>query len=169
MDAGGRYAYVKPAEREKVEHGLAQMQALFDKAGSVDAMGDGDRIALFNAQESVNAVSSCATATASSASAARCRALASSRRHAGPTARSRRSAKRAASSCRRRSPGRASPSRARAAERRDRPGRAERGRFAIAIAMARAARAGRVRWGFPACFRVRAKTRAARAAPEVDP
>lgn len=56
MDGGGRYAYVKPAERDKVEHGLGEMQALFDKAGSVDAMSRDDKIALFNAQESVNAV-----------------------------------------------------------------------------------------------------------------
>lgn len=56
MDGGGRYAYVKSAEREKVEAALARMQALFDKAGSVDAMSGTDRIALFNAQESVNAV-----------------------------------------------------------------------------------------------------------------
>lgn len=56
MEGGGRYAYVKPAERDKVERGLVQMQALFDKAGSVDAMSGDDRIALFNAQESVNAV-----------------------------------------------------------------------------------------------------------------
>jgi hypothetical protein len=56
MEGDGRYAHVKPTERDKVERGLARMQALFDKAGSIDAMGGDDRIALFNAQEAVNAV-----------------------------------------------------------------------------------------------------------------
>jgi len=56
MDAGGRYAYVKPDEREKVEAGLARMQALFERSGSVDAMDKDQKIALFNAQEEVNAV-----------------------------------------------------------------------------------------------------------------
>ncbi|HEY6940689.1 hypothetical protein [Dokdonella sp.] len=39
MEGDGRYAHVKPTERDKVERGLARMQALFDKTGSIDAMG----------------------------------------------------------------------------------------------------------------------------------
>lgn len=56
MDSGGRYSYVKPDERDKVESGLAQMQALFEKSGSVESMSGDQKIALFNAQESVNAI-----------------------------------------------------------------------------------------------------------------
>jgi hypothetical protein len=56
MEPGGQYAYVKPDERDKVESGLAQMQALFDKNESVQAMSADQKIALFNAQEAVNAI-----------------------------------------------------------------------------------------------------------------
>ncbi len=56
MDDGGRYAYVTAQERDKVEQGLSAMHALFEKAGTVERMSGDDRIALFNAQENVNAI-----------------------------------------------------------------------------------------------------------------
>jgi hypothetical protein len=56
MQAGGRYAYVKPDERDRVEAALVRMQALFEHSGSVDAMDAGQKVALFNAQEEVNGV-----------------------------------------------------------------------------------------------------------------
>jgi hypothetical protein len=54
MDGGGRYEYLKPAERTQVDQGLDQMTALFDKYGDVSAMTEQAKIELFNAQEKVN-------------------------------------------------------------------------------------------------------------------
>ncbi|MEO7432413.1 MAG: hypothetical protein ABIR62_10355 [Dokdonella sp.] len=56
MSAGGRYEFVEPAERSKVEKGLADMAAMFRQSGSVDKMTQGDKVALFNTQEVVNAI-----------------------------------------------------------------------------------------------------------------
>ena len=56
MDAGGRYQYVKPDERKTVDRALAEMQALFAQSGSVEAMNQGDKVKLFNAQEVVNSI-----------------------------------------------------------------------------------------------------------------
>ena len=55
MQEGGRYAYVTERERADVEASLERMRALFDKSDSVEAMEKDDRVALFNAQETVNA------------------------------------------------------------------------------------------------------------------
>jgi hypothetical protein len=55
MQEGGRYAYVTERERADVEKELDRMRALLEKSGSVDTMGKDDQVALFNAQESVNA------------------------------------------------------------------------------------------------------------------
>lgn len=55
MQEGGRYAYVTERERADVEANLERMRALFDKSDSVEAMEKDDRVALFNAQETVNA------------------------------------------------------------------------------------------------------------------
>lgn len=55
MQEGGRYAYITEREREDIEKNLDRMRALFEKSGSVDTMGKDDQVALFNAQESVNA------------------------------------------------------------------------------------------------------------------
>lgn len=55
MQEGGRYAYVSERERADIDASLARMQALFDRTDNVEAMDKDDRIALFNAQESVNA------------------------------------------------------------------------------------------------------------------
>jgi len=56
MGADGRYAYVKPDEREKVEASLAEMGRLFDANGSVDKMDKDTKVKLFNAQETVNSI-----------------------------------------------------------------------------------------------------------------
>jgi hypothetical protein len=56
MSGDGRYAYVKPDERAKVEAGLAEMEKLFDANGSVDRMDKATQVELFNAQERVNAI-----------------------------------------------------------------------------------------------------------------
>ncbi len=56
METDGRYAYVKPDEREKVEADLAEMGHLFDEHASVAEMDKPTRVKLFNAQESVNAI-----------------------------------------------------------------------------------------------------------------
>ena len=55
MQEGGRYAYVTERERADIDASLARMQALFDRTDNVEAMDKDDRIALFNAQETVNA------------------------------------------------------------------------------------------------------------------
>ncbi len=55
MQESGRYAYVTERERADVEKELDRMRALLEKSGSVDTMGKDDQVALFNAQESVNA------------------------------------------------------------------------------------------------------------------
>lgn len=57
MAPGGRYRFVQPAERATIDRGLEAMQKLFDdNMGQVAAMSQEEKIALFNAQESVNAI-----------------------------------------------------------------------------------------------------------------
>jgi hypothetical protein len=56
MSPGGRYEHVTSSERSKVDEKLAEMNALLDKHGSVAAMGDADKTAMFNSQEQVNAI-----------------------------------------------------------------------------------------------------------------
>lgn len=56
MKTGGRYAEVTPAERLKVDARFAEMQALFDERGSIERMHQDEKVALFNAQEEVNAL-----------------------------------------------------------------------------------------------------------------
>ena len=56
MSPDGRYAYIKPDERDKVDAGLAEMSKLFDANGSVDKMDKATRVKLFNEQETVNAI-----------------------------------------------------------------------------------------------------------------
>jgi len=56
MDGDGRYAYVKPDERQKIEAGLVEIGALFDANGAVERMDKATKIKLFNAQEQVNAI-----------------------------------------------------------------------------------------------------------------
>ena len=54
MDKGGRYEYIKPEDRTRVEEGLTFMHDLIAASGSVSAMKEDDRIRLFNRQERVN-------------------------------------------------------------------------------------------------------------------
>jgi len=56
MGPDGRYAYVKPDERDKVDASLAEMSKLFDEHGSVDKMDKDTKVKLFNEQETVNAI-----------------------------------------------------------------------------------------------------------------
>ena len=56
MQAGGRYEFVKPAERDTVDKNLAAMNALFKQRGSVSEMKQDEKIKLFNAQEVANSI-----------------------------------------------------------------------------------------------------------------
>ncbi len=56
MEPGGRYEFIGSRDKRAVDDELDQMAALLAKSGSVAAMGDKDRLALFNAQEKVNGV-----------------------------------------------------------------------------------------------------------------
>ena len=56
MENGGRYEYVKPAERKTIDQKLTEMTTLFEQSGSVAAMKEDQKIALFNAQETVNSI-----------------------------------------------------------------------------------------------------------------
>src|SRR4051812_6872543 len=57
MESGGRYEYVKPAEQQTIEKKLTEMGTIFDQAGgSVANMKEDQKIALFNAQETVNSI-----------------------------------------------------------------------------------------------------------------
>jgi hypothetical protein len=56
MNPDGRYAYVKPDEREKVEASLADMSKLFEQHESVEAMDKAAKVQLFNDQETVNSI-----------------------------------------------------------------------------------------------------------------
>ena len=57
MESGGRYEYVKPAEKTTIEKNLTEMDALFVAAGgTVAGMKEEQKIALFNAQETVNSI-----------------------------------------------------------------------------------------------------------------
>jgi hypothetical protein len=57
MDTGGKYEYVKPQERITIEKKLDEMDKIFDAGGgSVASMKQEQKIALFNAQETVNSI-----------------------------------------------------------------------------------------------------------------
>ena len=56
MGADGRYAYIKPEERDRVEASLSEMSALFDANGPVEHMDKATQVKLFNAQEVVNSI-----------------------------------------------------------------------------------------------------------------
>jgi len=55
MQTNGRFGKLSDKEREGVEGDLRQMSDLFDKTPELNAMSDGDKRALFNAQEAANA------------------------------------------------------------------------------------------------------------------
>ena len=56
MENGGRYQYVKPEERAKVDAALAEMTAIFAANDSVASMPEPTKIRLFNDQEVVNSI-----------------------------------------------------------------------------------------------------------------
>ena len=56
MQPGGRYEYVSPAEKKKVDTKLTEMTALLQRDGSVATMTQDQKIQLFNAQEVVNSI-----------------------------------------------------------------------------------------------------------------
>jgi hypothetical protein len=54
LERGERYAEIKAADRDTVLSLLARMEAIIAAAPTVDALDDGQRVELFNAQERVN-------------------------------------------------------------------------------------------------------------------
>ena len=56
MLPGGRFEYVDSKEHDTVNTRLADMQALFDKHGTVAQMEMNTKVQLFNDQEAVNAI-----------------------------------------------------------------------------------------------------------------
>jgi len=54
MSPGGRYEYITPDDKSKVEADLTTMTEMLQKAGSVNAMSERDKVALFNTQEHLN-------------------------------------------------------------------------------------------------------------------
>lgn len=56
MQHGGRYEFVKPDEREQITAKLAEIGTMFEQNGSVGAMDEKTKIALFNDQEVVNSI-----------------------------------------------------------------------------------------------------------------
>jgi hypothetical protein len=56
MEEGGRYQYVKPDERTKIDAALTEMTAIFAANDSVASMNQDTKIKLFNDQETVNSI-----------------------------------------------------------------------------------------------------------------
>jgi hypothetical protein len=56
MDSGGKYEFVPPDERAKIDKSFAEMTALFDQYGTVSAMNQDAKVKLFNDQEIVNSI-----------------------------------------------------------------------------------------------------------------
>lgn len=56
MSEGGRFEYVTPDERKSVEQALARMSQIYQSAPTVEEMNKTDQVALFNQQETVNAI-----------------------------------------------------------------------------------------------------------------
>lgn len=56
MRTGGRFAWVTPDERARVDASLARMAALLAGKRTLDELGERERVALLNAQEEVNAI-----------------------------------------------------------------------------------------------------------------
>lgn len=56
MQAGGKYEFIKPDEKPQVEKALDDMTKLFDEHENVADMTQDQKVALFNAQETVNSI-----------------------------------------------------------------------------------------------------------------
>ncbi|HET7924879.1 MAG TPA: hypothetical protein VFL30_08265 [Rhodanobacteraceae bacterium] len=56
MGPGGKYEFIKPDEKPKVDKALDDMTKLFEQHDTVEAMTQDQKVALFNAQETVNSI-----------------------------------------------------------------------------------------------------------------
>ncbi len=56
MQSGGRFEFLTADERASVTRNLGDMQNLFDRFGTVDAMDAASKIQLYNEQSEVNAI-----------------------------------------------------------------------------------------------------------------
>jgi hypothetical protein len=56
MRPGGKYEFIKPDEKPKVDKALDEMTKLFDEHDTVAAMTQDQKVALYNAQETVNSI-----------------------------------------------------------------------------------------------------------------
>ena len=56
MVPGGKYEFIKPDEKPKIDKALDDMTKLFEEHDTVEAMTQDQKVALFNAQETVNSI-----------------------------------------------------------------------------------------------------------------
>jgi hypothetical protein len=56
MSPGGRYEYMRPDEKGKVEADMHAMALMLKKSGSVAAMSEAEKVSLFDAQENLNGI-----------------------------------------------------------------------------------------------------------------
>jgi hypothetical protein len=56
MSPGGRYEFIRPDEKVKVESDLTLMESMLQKSGSVNTMQEQDKIRLYNTQENLNGI-----------------------------------------------------------------------------------------------------------------
>ena len=56
MSLGGRYEFIRPDEKAKVESDLNSMATLLQRSGSVDRMTQMQKVQLFNTQEHLNGI-----------------------------------------------------------------------------------------------------------------
>lgn len=56
MESDGRYEFIRPDDKAKADADLNAIAAMLQKAGSVSAMQEGDRVQLFNTQEHLNGI-----------------------------------------------------------------------------------------------------------------
>ncbi len=56
MATGGRYEFIRPDNKGKVEADLNSMAAMLQKAGSVAAMREQEKVQLYNLQEHLNGI-----------------------------------------------------------------------------------------------------------------
>jgi hypothetical protein len=56
MESGGRFEFITPVQKAAANRDLDGMAAMLQKSGSVAAMGEREKVALFNLQEHVNGI-----------------------------------------------------------------------------------------------------------------
>jgi hypothetical protein len=54
MNQGGRYEFIRPEDKGKVETDLNAIEGMLQKSGSTAAMSEKEKLALFNTQEHLN-------------------------------------------------------------------------------------------------------------------